>query len=164
MKVNILKKIGLMIFVGMGYLAHVHAASPLEGYWKSVDDRTGEDLSIIEVKKMPDGTYGGVILHRFAPPGGAVLTHCTKCPEPYKNKPLVGMQILSGFVEDPSKPNSFIHGKLLEPKSGKIFEGKGVLISDGRRFCLRGYVGVSILGRTHVWLKVNDPKAEINKK
>ncbi|WP_111860087.1 DUF2147 domain-containing protein [Acinetobacter sp. CFCC 10889] len=163
MKQNILKKIGLVALLGMGLLTQVYAASPLVGYWKSVDDRTGEALSLIEIKKLEDGTYGGFILHRFAAPGSVALTHCTKCPEPYKNKPLVGMQILSGFIEDPKKPNNFINGKVLEAKSGKIFEGKGQLVADGRRLRLRGFIGVSMLGRTQVWLKVNDPKAEINK-
>ncbi|AWL28457.1 signal peptidase [Acinetobacter defluvii] len=162
MKQNILKKIGLIALLGIGALTQAYASS-LAGYWKSVDDRTGEALSIIEIKKMEDGTYGGVIVHRFATPNGATLTHCTKCPEPYKNKPLVGMQILSGFVEDPKKPNNFIHGKVLEAKSGKIFEGKGQLIAEGRRFRLRGFVGVSMLGRTQVWVKVNDLKTEISK-
>ncbi|MDM1763689.1 MULTISPECIES: DUF2147 domain-containing protein [unclassified Acinetobacter] len=162
MKINILKKIGLIALIGMGCLTNIYA-SPLTGYWKSVDDRTGEALSIIEIKKLEDGTYGGFIVHRFAAPGGVVLTNCTKCPEPYKNKPLLGMQILSGFIEDPKKENHFIHGKVLEAKSGKIFEGKGQLTTDGRRFRLRGFVGVSMLGRTQVWVKVNDPQAEINK-
>lgn len=163
MKQNILKKIALIALLGMGLFAQVYAASPLVGYWKSVDDRTGEALSIIEIKKLENGTYGGFIVHRFAAPGGVPLTHCTKCPEPYRNKPLIGMQILSGFIEDPKKPNNFIHGKVLEAKSGKIFEGKGQLVADGRRLRLRGFIGVSMLGRIQVWVKVNDPQAEINK-
>lgn len=163
MKMNILKKMAWVVLLGVGVFTQVKAASPLVGYWKSVDDRTGEALSLIEIKKLQDGTYGGFIIHRYAVNGVPALTYCTKCPEPYKNKPIVGMQLLSGFIEDPKKPNTFINGKVLEAKSGKIFEGKGQLIADGRRLRLRGYVGISMLGRTQVWVKVSDPKAEMTK-
>ena len=37
-------------------------AASIEGYWKSIDDRTGEQLSIVEIKKKPDNTYTGTIV------------------------------------------------------------------------------------------------------
>lgn len=158
MNANILKKIGLIVIVGMGFLTNLYASS-LEGYWKGVDDRTGDVLAIVEIKKLEDGTYVGSIFQRFYAPDA----YCTRCPEPYKNKAIVGMQILSGFKEDPNKPNHFIHGKVLEPRTGKIYEGKGQLVSGGRRFRLRGYIGVSLLGRTQVWVKVTNPAIELHK-
>ncbi len=30
-------------------------AASMEGYWKSIDDRTGEQLSIVEIRKGADG-------------------------------------------------------------------------------------------------------------
>ena len=52
MKTNILKKMAWVVLLGMGLFTQVNAASPLVGYWKSVDDRTGEALSLIEIKKL----------------------------------------------------------------------------------------------------------------
>ena len=130
-------------------------AASIEGYWKSIDDRTGEQHSIYEIKKAADGTFHGKILYRYPVPGGMALTHCTKCPPPYTNQPILGLEIFSGFKEDPDKRNAYVDGKVLEPKSGKIYKGKANLSADGKRLRLRGYMGVSALGRTVVWLRTD---------
>ncbi|WP_439709057.1 DUF2147 domain-containing protein [Acinetobacter junii] len=131
-----------------------HAAS-LEGYWRTIDDKTGEQLSIIELKKKPDNTYTGTIVYRYPVPGGAVLTNCVKCPEPFKNKPILGLQIAWGLKEDPKKPNQYIDGRVLEPKTGNIYKGKAQLSADGKRMRMRGYMGISALGRTQVWIRTD---------
>ena len=130
------------------------AATP-EGFWDSIDDRTGEQLSIIELKKKPDNTYTGTIVYRYPVPGGAVLTNCVKCPEPFKNKPILGLQIAWGLKEDPKKPNQYIDGRVLEPKTGNIYKGKAQLSADGKRMRMRGYMGISALGRTQVWIRTD---------
>ena len=138
-------------------LASVTAFSAtIEGFWHSIDDRTGEKLSIVEIRKGADGTFRGKILYRYPVPGGVALTHCTKCPPPYTNQPIVGLEILSGFKEDPDKRNAYVDGKVLEAKSGKIYKGKANLSADGKRLRLRGYVGVSALGRTQVWIRTDN--------
>ena len=127
-----------------------------EGYWKSIDDRTGEQLSIVEIRKGNDGRYHGKIVYRYPNSHGITLTNCTKCPPPYTNQPIVGLEILSGLKEDPDKRNAYVDGKVLEPKSGKIYKGKANLSADGKRLRLRGYVGVSALGRTQVWIRTDN--------
>ena len=138
-------------------LASVTAFSAtIEGFWHSIDDRTGEKLSIVEIRKGADGRYHGKIAYRYPVPGGAALINCTKCPPPYTNQPILGLEILSGFKEDPDKRNAYVDGKVLEPKSGKIYKGKANLSADGKRLRLRGYVGVSALGRTQVWIRTDN--------
>ena len=138
-------------------LASVTAFSAtIEGFWHSIDDRTGEKLSIVEIRKGADGRYHGKIAYRYPVPGGAALINCTKCPPPYTNQPIVGLEFFSGFKEDPDKRNAYVDGKVLEPKSGKIYKGKANLSADGKRLRLRGYVGVSALGRTQVWIRTDN--------
>ena len=138
-------------------LASVTAFSAtIEGFWYSIDDRTGEKLSIVEIRKGADGRYHGKIAYRYPVPGGAALINCTKCPPPYTNQPLLGLEIFSGFKEDPNKRNAYVDGKILEAKSGKIYKGKANLSADGKRLRLRGYVGVSALGRTQVWIRTDN--------
>lgn len=141
----------------LGCASFLSYAASIEGYWTSIDDNTGERLSIIEIKKGADERFHGKIVYRYAVPGGTTLTHCTKCPEPYKNKPIIGLQLLSGFREDPDKPNAYIDGRVIEPKSGKIYKGKANVTADGKRMRMRGYMGVSALGRTVVWLRTDSP-------
>ena len=131
-------------------------AASIEGYWKSIDDRTGEQLSIVEIRKGADGRYHGKIAYRYPVPGGAALVNCTKCPPPYTNQPIVGLEFFSGFKEDPDKRNAYVDGKVLEPKSGKIYKGKANLSAEGKRLRLRGYVGISALGRTQVWIRTDN--------
>ena len=131
-------------------------SATIEGFWRSIDDRTGEKLSIVEIRKGADGRYHGKIVYRYPVPGGAALINCTKCPPPYTNQPLLGLEILSGFKEDPDKPNAYVDGKVLEAKSGKIYKGKANLSADGKRLRLRGYVGVSALGRTQIWIRTDN--------
>ena len=137
-------------------LASVTAFSAtIEGFWHSIDDRTGEKLSIVEIRKGADGTFRGKILYRYPVPGGVALTHCTKCPPPYTNQPIVGLEFFSGFKQDEKNPNLYVDGRVLEPKSGKIYKGKANLSADGKRLRLRGYVGISALGRTQVWIRTD---------
>jgi len=49
--------------------------------------------------------------------------------------------------------NKWENGEILDPKSGKIYSCKIEL--DGKdKLKVRGFMGVSILGRTQTWYKV----------
>ena len=63
------------------------------------------------------------------------------------------LKILSGLQVDPNNPNQLINGKVLDPLSGKLYNCKAKLSNEGRRLSIRGYIGVSMLGRTQVWLR-----------
>ena len=130
-------------------------AASIEGYWKSIEERTGEQLSIVEIRKGNDGRYHGKIVYRYPNSHGIALTNCTKCPAPNTNKPILGLEILSGFREDPNKPDSYIDGRVLESTSGRVYKGKAVVTGEGKRLRMRGYMGVSSLGRTVVWLRTD---------
>ena len=130
-------------------------AASIEGYWKSIEERTGEQLSIVEIRKGSDGRFHGKIVYRYPNSHGIALTNCTKCPAPNTNKPILGLEILSGFREDPNKPDSYIDGRVLEPTSGRIYKGKAIVSGEGKRLRMRGYMGVSALGRTVVWIRTD---------
>lgn len=132
-------------------------AASIEGYWRSIDDRTGEQLTIIEIRKVPDNTYRGKIVYIFPSAQGVVVTHCVNCPAPYTNKPRMGLDVLTGLVEDPEHPNNYTNGRIVESKTGKTYKGKARLSSDGKRLFMRGYVGISALGRTVVWIRADGP-------
>lgn len=132
-------------------------AASIEGYWKSIEERTGEQLSIVEIRKGSNGRFHGKIIYRYPNSHGISLTNCTKCAAPNTNKPILGLEILSGFREDPNKPDSYIDGRVLEPTSGRVYKGKGVVTGEGKRLRMRGYMGVSALGRTVVWIRTDSP-------
>jgi hypothetical protein len=144
-------------FMGLSiaFLSMTTYSASIEGYWKSIEERTGEQLSIVEIRKGSDGRFHGKIVYRYPNARGFSLTNCIKCAAPNTNKPLLGLEILSGFREDPDKPDAYIDGRVLEASSGKVYKGKAVVTGEGKRLRMRGYMGVSALGRTVVWLRTD---------
>ncbi|RZF50433.1 DUF2147 domain-containing protein [Acinetobacter halotolerans] len=145
------------VFMGLciAFASTTTFAAAIEGYWKSIEERTGQQLSIIEIRKGDNGQFNGKIVYRYPNAHGISLSNCTKCPAPHTNKPLVGLEILSGFRQDPNDPNAYVDGLVLEATSGRVYKGKGVVSGEGKRLRMRGYMGVSALGRTVVWIRTN---------
>ena len=129
----------------------------LAGLWRSVDDKTGFSKGIVEIKKENNGTYSGTIIEIIPRPGYVAKTHCYKCPEPYKDKPILGMQVLKNMKPDPKKPGEYLGGTIMDPVSGNLYKSKIKLNSLGNRIALRGFVGVEVLGRTQYWIRHNPP-------
>ena len=44
-------------------------------------------------------------------------------------------------------------GQILDPDNGKVYSSKVQLTDGGRKFNVRGYIGVSLLGRSQIWLR-----------
>ena len=146
-------KKSLIALACFGLLSSLTHAADLTGIWRTIDDKRGIVRAHIQIEKQPDGSYTGTLIEDFPAPGEAPLLKCNKCPAPYTDKPIIGLEILKGFKQEADNPNNFSHGKVLDPRHGKLYNGKGKLSSDGRKFRLRGYVGVSMLGRSQTWLR-----------
>ncbi len=145
-----------MLGLTVGFCSFLSSAASLEGFWRTIDDKTGQQVSIVEIKKKADNTYGVTVVYRYPQLGSTqVLPNCVKCPEPFKNKPILGLEIAWGIKENPKKPNEFIDGRIMEPRTGNIYKGKASLAADGKRVRMRGYVGVSLLGRSQVWIRTD---------
>jgi uncharacterized protein (DUF2147 family) len=73
-------------------------------------------------------------------------------PNPAKrNVPLLNLQILKDFVYD-AEDKEWEDGTIYDPKNGKTYSCYMTL--DGTKLNVRGYVGVSMIGRTSVWTRV----------
>ncbi len=78
---------------------------------------------------------------------------CSNCPGNLKNKPFIGLPFIWGFKQDAKNPREFNQGHVLDPIGGKVYKGKARLSANGKRLTLRGYVGVSVIGRSVTWVK-----------
>ncbi len=73
-------------------------------------------------------------------------------PDPKKQAvPLLGLQILKNFVYD-ADDKEWEDGTIYDPKNGKTYSCYMTL--SGNNLNVRGYVGISMIGRTGVWTKV----------
>lgn len=67
-----------------------------------------------------------------------------------RSTPLLGLEILKGFKHDGE--NVYEDGTIYDPKNGKTYSCKMTL--DGNKLKIRGYIGISLLGRSEVWTRV----------
>ncbi|RKG31294.1 DUF2147 domain-containing protein [Acinetobacter tianfuensis] len=140
----------LSLITSFGFAAE---SDPLVGKWKTIDDRTGYSRADVEIKKKPDGTYEGIIVETRNIPGTEKMGICSNCPGHLKGKPFIGLPFIWGFKEDKANPLLYIDGKVLDPIGGRVYRGKARLNASGKRLTLRGYIGVSVIGRSVTWVK-----------
>ena len=126
-------------------------ANDITGLWQTIDDKTGAPKGQVEIRQEANGTYVGKIVKITPRAGYTPKTTCVDCPAPYTNKPILGLDVLTGLKH--SSGNNYTKGRILDPNTGKVYSMKAKLSSNGKRLTLRGYVGVSVLGRNQVWIR-----------
>lgn len=136
----------LLVFVLMIVIIPFASAQTPAGNWTTIDDATGKKRAVVHIS-VSGGVLTGTIVKIYPQPGDKGT--CEKCPDGFKNKPIQGLQILWG-LKDEGK-GQWSGGKILDPKNGKIYRAK--ITVDGNKLFVRGYVGVSLLGRTQTWVK-----------
>jgi len=90
----------------------------------------------------PEGSKDGI-------PGTPKIDHHNPDPA-HRKDPIIELQIVHEFVfagEDRWKD-----GRVYDPKNGKTYSGKMTLVSP-RQLDLRGYIGISLIGRTATWTR-----------
>ena len=118
------------------------------GDWKTVDDKTGENFSIVSIYKSSDGLYYGKIAKMLV---GDPDLCCEQCKDADHNKPLEGLVIIRGMQYNKEK-NQLEGGKVLDPESGKFYYGK-IYPKDGK-LVLRGSLDRrGFLGRNQTWIR-----------
>lgn len=127
------------------YLPFVFAGSPV-GTWTTIDDKTGDKRAIVQISDS-GGLLNGTIVKVFPQEGDTGMCH--NCPGAFKGKKVVGLNFLWGLKTDGD--NQWSGGSILDPKTGKIYKAKMTL--KGNKLYVRGYLGVSLLGRTQVWVR-----------
>jgi uncharacterized protein (DUF2147 family) len=139
-----IKKLTLLLLL---FACFQMQAQTVLGKWKTIDDKTGEAKSIVEVYENNGKVYGKVI-EIF----DATKRHrkCDKCDGTDKNKPVLGLVIIKGLTKDDDEYNG---GKVLDPETGNIY--KCILkLSSKDKLEVRGYMGFALIGRSQTWVRV----------
>lgn len=122
-------------------LAASASAAELPGRWL-----TEPGDGIIEISQTADGSYQGRIIGGNAP--GRVDA---KNPDPARRQRLLlGQVILVGMRAE--VPGSWSGGTIYDPDSGKTYKCHLEII-DADHLKVRGYIGVSLLGRSQTWTR-----------
>lgn len=115
------------------------------GQWETTDDKTGEKKALIEIYQKGD-QYFAKILDSYISEEGKL---CDRCKGSKKNQPIEGLVIIEGLEKDGDEFNG---GTILDPENGKTYKCYLELV-DKSKLKVRGYLGVSLLGRTQYWTR-----------
>ena len=124
----------------------VHGAETIEGVWLNEDGDGWIEL------RITDGELRGIIAgspadpERLRPPRLDVEN-----PDPaLRGRELFGLQILYGFRLETA--DRWSGGRVYDPNSGNTYRGTITLVNDNT-LRLRGFIGLSLFGRTEVWTR-----------
>ena len=126
----------------------VRAQATPAGIWHTISDVTHQPKGIVEIREV-DGTFVGKVV-RSLEPGHDVSPICNLCPGEKKGKPAWGMEILWGLRAD---GDAWSGGQILDPDTGKIYKAKMHLEDGGKKLVVRGFIGISLLGRSQTWIR-----------
>lgn len=129
--------------------ARAMSAASLEGLWKTVDDHTGEPRALVRIYREGDAFFGRVEADLVPEEAGA---RCTACTDDRKDQPVVGLVILRRMK---AESDGFGGGDVLDPETGSVYDCVLRLEDDGKRLVVRGYIGVSLFGRSQTWLRAD---------
>lgn len=123
------------------------AQAQVTGKWKTIDDETGEAKSIVEIYEQNGKIYGKVV--EILNPAKK-KAKCVNCKGSDKDKPIEGLVIIKGLTKD---GDEYTDGDILDPNKGKVYSCTITL--DGKdKLNVRGYMGISLLGRSQTWTRV----------
>ncbi|MDR5750899.1 MULTISPECIES: DUF2147 domain-containing protein [unclassified Caballeronia] len=129
-------------------LAAAQMNSPV-GVWQTIDDHTGQAKAVVEIVEDGNGTLSGKIVKGLGE-NDKPERRCTACTDARKDQLIKGMTFITGMKQD---GDEWQGGQILDPESGKLYKCKMHLEEGGQKLVVRGFIGVSLLGRSQTWIR-----------
>mgnify|MGYP005990891735 CR=1 FL=1 len=139
-----MKKILFILFL-IGTTTFVNAQTVL-GIWESRNGSTNKVDSYVEVYQKDGKVYAKIIELTNKNGQDAV---CSLCEGERKNKPILGMDILTGLKKNGKEWSG---GTILDPRNGKEYKCY-IKLESKNKLKIRGYIGISLFGRTSYWYR-----------
>ena len=137
----------LVFLVGLtSAYAQAETKQAFEGVWVSVDDVSNQRKSEISLYVEGGKLYGQIARLLLEEDKGK---QCVACKGDLKNKSIEGLTIIEGLEWDGT---AWTGGKILDPANGKQYSCT-LTLEDDQTLKVRGYLGISLLGRTQTWYK-----------
>lgn len=162
-----MKKLMFMLFCAIAIQGFCFAADPVEGFWLSVDEKSGEVTAGWEIY-VENGTLYGKMLSVAGHPADEKATECDDSYKgfPVRGKvsemPLTGTPFIFGLKMN--KSGEWSGGNVIDPNDGKMYKCKITFRKqDGKKYTvdtleMRGEIGFGI-GRSQFWKKGSKEQA-----
>lgn len=135
----------LLTLVALSAMTSMFAQNTIVGDWMTVDDKTGDNYSIVRIYQGDDGLYYGKIQKILMGPEDVTCTLCTGAD---KDAPMLNLVIIRGMHMEKGELRG---GKVLDPNNGKFYYGK-IYLKNGK-LVLRGSLDkLGAFGRNQTWV------------
>lgn len=141
-----------LVAAGLALPSVAKAQATPVGLWKTIDDETGTEKSLVRIVEA-NGVVSGKVDKALNPDPNASRT-CNLCEDDRKDQVIVGMEIIRGVAKSATSDGLWDGGEILDPQKGKTYKVRLTPIDGGSKLEVRGYVGMPLLGRTQTWLRV----------
>ena len=143
-----IKAVAALVLVVGGMSAAWAQMTPV-GVWRSIDEKEGTPKAEVNITEAGGVVTGKVqaLLRKGADPNQL----CTECKDELKDKPMVGMTLISGVKKVEGK-DVWEGGKILDPENGKTYTVRLTPVEDGKKLEVRGSIGP--FWRTQTWIRV----------
>jgi uncharacterized protein (DUF2147 family) len=121
------------------------------GLWKTISDNDGSaqaEVRITDKEGVLSGKVERVLRSNFKGD-----EKCELCKDDRKDQPIVGLEIMRGLKKTEGK-NLWEGGTIVDSESGTVYRAKVTPIEGGAKLEMRGFVGVSLFGRTQTWVRI----------
>ena len=132
------------------FAAWAHAQATPAGLWKTIDDETKKEKSLIRITES-----GGVLsgkLEKLLDPATAPDAVCKECSDERKDKPVLGMTIIKNVKRDATDATRWDGGEILDPNNGKTYKVRLTPQDGGKALEVRGFIGPFY--RNQTWIRV----------
>jgi uncharacterized protein (DUF2147 family) len=120
------------------------------GLWKTIDDKTGKERSLIRITEG-GGVYTGRI-EKSLTPDSEPNAVCDKCTDERKGKPLIGMALIRNVKQSADDKEIFDGGDITDPDNGKVYRLRLKPLEGGKKLEVRGFIGPFY--RNQTWVRV----------
>jgi uncharacterized protein (DUF2147 family) len=141
-----------MLLPFLAYAQKPVAGDQILGVWYNAEKDAKIEVYKANVKNVGDRYFGKVIWLKSPNDANKKPKTDTENPDPnLKKRPRLGLIVLTNLAFDTGA--KYEKGKIYDPKSGKTYSCQAELANDNTVLNLRGYIGVSLIGRTSVWTR-----------
>ncbi|GAB3946234.1 DUF2147 domain-containing protein [Spirosoma harenae] len=137
----------LVLFLGLTAFAPSDDSDAVVGTWLN-----GTKKGHVQIYKQ-GGTYFGKLVWLGQPTdaNGKPRTDEKNTDASKRSRPLMNMVLMYNFKYDGG--NVWSDGKIYNPEDGKEYNCK-MTLQDPNTLLVRGYVGISLLGKTQTWTRI----------